>query len=225
MSGITFPGDHPRSRGEYLARLFSMALSRGSSPLSRGIRPPSMWTRRRGGIIPALAGNTPPVVVSRSPIWDHPRSRGEYPARYLPRGLVSGSSPLSRGILPRDRRFKRLIGIIPALAGNTISSHLVRDRRGDHPRSRGEYDWVAVALRREHGSSPLSRGILRHWHDTPVVQGIIPALAGNTRGRRRARKPGRDHPRSRGEYGRSDPHPQGLLGSSPLSRGIRWVRI
>ena len=51
---------------------------------------------------------------------DHPRSRGEYqPPVYI--GLrTQGSSPLSRGILTYWK-FKELnVGIIPALAGNTL---------------------------------------------------------------------------------------------------------
>ena len=70
------------------------------------------------------------------------------------------------------------------------------------------------------GSSPLSRGILLPKLVRQVSGRIIPALAGNTRPWRLARKLNRDHPRSRGEYTvymyRSSPS----RGSSPLSRGI-----
>ena len=71
--------DHPRSRGEYSKTMSRDLPEPGSSPLSRGI-PPAEWLRRgvlgssplsrgiplvilpylvAGGIIPALAGNTP----------------------------------------------------------------------------------------------------------------------------------------------------------------------
>ena len=51
--------DHPRSRGEYRAMMVFPSLVWGSSPLSRGIRERCCHRSRGGGIIPALAGNTP----------------------------------------------------------------------------------------------------------------------------------------------------------------------
>ena len=50
--------DHPRSRGEYLIAVVRRVLPSGSSPLSRGIRPPPGHRQRPLRIIPALAGNT-----------------------------------------------------------------------------------------------------------------------------------------------------------------------
>ena len=52
--------DHPRSRGEYPALRGRVPRIQGSSPLSRGIREGSAQDLCRGGIIPALAGNTLP---------------------------------------------------------------------------------------------------------------------------------------------------------------------
>ena len=71
------------------------------------------------------------------------------------------------------------------------------------------------------GSSPLSRGIPRQRciHQQPLR--IIPALAGNTTPARYAHSSWPDHPRSRGEYSCPSQHPEGRLGSSPLSRGIQ----
>ena len=70
--------DHPRSRGEYYARLSAKASAHGSSPLSRGIRTLPRVPAERRRIIPALAGNTPPARGTATRPWDHPRSRGEY---------------------------------------------------------------------------------------------------------------------------------------------------
>ena len=53
---------------------------------------------------------------------------------------------------------------------------------------------------------------------------IIPALAGNTPASRCAAVPRRDHPRSRGEYPTWSNTEDMILGSSPLSRGIRMDR-
>ena len=71
------------------------------------------------------------------------------------------------------------------------------------------------------GSSPLSRGIRKPDHLPLMVDGIIPALAGNTSYISCGVHPPRDHPRSRGEYGPELTRIRPDLGSSPLSRGIR----
>ena len=90
--------DHPRSRGEYMARCCAQFTESGSSPLSRGIRTGGSDDDQHGRIIPALAGNTLSPETHVGPGPDHPRSRGEYlwGPRFL--GSTEGSSPLSRGI-------------------------------------------------------------------------------------------------------------------------------
>ena len=198
------------------------SLPPGSSPLSRGILFEVGFYGADGRIIPALAGNTAQHPQYHHPSPDHPRSRGEYWLRLDPFLVLAGSSPLSRGILGKRGRNLRTERIIPALAGNTAWSALVKVISPDHPRSRGEYKvWEAVGQTLD-GSSPLSRGIRtprrRGPSPTRIIPalagntcqlgccvhwgGIIPALAGNTRSGSRIRSPVRDHPRSRGEYRR-----------------------
>ena len=172
----------------------------GSSPLSRGIPADPASGPCPCRIIPALAGNT---VPQRFILWkdgDHPRSRGEYdpPARMLRRR--SGSSPLSRGILVVLGLQRQQRRIIPALAGNTRSYVACCRRTGDHPRSRGEYEFNQVWRNAMTGSSPLSRGIQPRGRGATTFPRIIPALAGNTFAGVRRRGWGGDHPRSRGEY-------------------------
>ena len=111
--------DHPRSRGEYAHWMVCPGRYRGSSPLSRGIPRSSAAIRSRDGIIPALAGNTCIATSTKSVIRDHPRSRGEYGGMYRFSMMLHGSSPLSRGIHPRDLPTSQGRRIIPALAGNT----------------------------------------------------------------------------------------------------------
>ena len=91
----------------------------------------------------------------------------------------------------------------------------------DHPRSRGEYDFVLSFLMHRGGSSPLSRGIRKGHHVAHCFPRIIPALAGNTQKPSRSDEGARDHPRSRGEYVDMSTSRQTAKGSSPLSRGIR----
>ena len=55
------------------------------------------------------------------------------------------------------------------------------------------------------------------------VAGIIPALAGNTVVVVLNSVEDADHPRSRGEYGLIGINYEARVGSSPLSRGIRFL--
>ena len=68
---------HPRSRGENDKGGDGTGTGPGSSPLTRGkLRRP----RRSGqalGLIPAHAGKTRKRRPLRTPVWAHPRSRGE----------------------------------------------------------------------------------------------------------------------------------------------------
>ena len=178
--GSVLRTDHPRSRGEYAMCFLMAAAGFGSSPLSRGIRPPVRSGEPFSGIIPALAGNTTTATIPTGASTDHPRSRGEYADKIAPSVKKQGSSPLSRGIPIRWGRSCRGRRIIPALAGNTTPAAARPRMRPDHPRSRGEY-----SLFREHyanggGSSPLSRGIPTIPEPHPPRRRIIPALAGNT---------------------------------------------
>ena len=130
--------DHPRSRGEYMARCCAQFTESGSSPLSRGIRTGGSDDDQHGRIIPALAGNTPSRCRSSARHPDHPRSRGEYLSARFVEWMMAGSSPLSRGILDGARLHRRPCRIIPALAGNTPARRRRPARGRDHPRSRGE---------------------------------------------------------------------------------------
>ena len=99
--------DHPRSRGVYPCRMSDVETPAGSSPLARGLPPPSPgqpgWTpdhpRSRGvyavpvagcapgaGIIPARAGFTRRRYDTCTSGPDHPRSRGVYPRGGSERG-------------------------------------------------------------------------------------------------------------------------------------------
>ena len=228
LAGNTVPGrgitqartDHPRSRGEYNQYNPHEVMSRGSSPLSRGIQPSARVHGESRGIIPALAGNTEASTSALVPVWDHPRSRGEYELAGGGVYLVPGSSPLSRGILDRDDIRTAVARIIPALAGNTLAWLSVSFVRSDHPRSRGEYfdDFDTILF--DEGSSPLSRGIRRRSVVHLRGSRIIPALAGNTTHRTSDHSIPPDHPRSRGEYSMPSSASRYSVGSSPLSRGI-----
>ena len=88
-----------------------------------------------------------------------------------------------------------------------------------HPRSRGENLNAVAGGNKETGSSPLTRGKL---HDLDVCAGeerLIPAHAGKTAPRSRARVACAAHPRSRGENASAVSCTASIRGSSPLTRG------
>ena len=92
--------DHPRSRGVYAKAGLPAALSKGSSPLARGLHDGDAPAVALPGIIPARAGFTRPWLSSTKACTDHPRSRGVYRAESAKPARPDGSSPLARGLPP-----------------------------------------------------------------------------------------------------------------------------
>ena len=88
---------HPRSRGENTSLRISLASVPGSSPLTRGKRPPAGWSRSCPGLIPAHAGKTGVRRARRLARTAHPRSRGENIMDMRVSRRPLGSSPLTRG--------------------------------------------------------------------------------------------------------------------------------
>ena len=216
--------DHPRSRGVYpCVRGLQHGVS-GSSPLARGLLLGPLRARFGLGIIPARAGFTWTGTTSPSPRTDHPRSRGVYWPTPSSGSAPPGSSPLARGLPWRPGPVAMDAGIIPARAGFTrprLQRHL---RRRDHPRSRGVY-WRAARRRTgRDGSSPLARGLRARAVSGVCQYRIIPARAGFTPSRSRARSGRADHPRSRGVYFATNFTGAPSQGSSPLARGLPRVR-
>ena len=192
----------------------------GSSPLARGL--PLIINRRLRGkrIIPARAGFTVVSAPVTDGDGDHPRSRGVY-QRFQEQGdHGAGSSPLARGLLVAYSSPIYRSWIIPARAGFTCGRGLPHRGPRDHPRSRGVYHSALAQLRREEGSSPLARGLLRCCSTQARLGGIIPARAGFTVRAISVRRSSRDHPRSRGVYAGVRRRQAGDRGSSPLARGL-----
>ena len=98
VAGNVYGEDHPRSRGVYYTVNSVGLLYMGSSPLARGLLPPSCVIHATVGIIPARAGFTLPLRFSRVLVGDHPRSRGVYRLEISTETLKAGSSPLARGL-------------------------------------------------------------------------------------------------------------------------------
>ena len=113
--------DHPRSRGVYKLRFPFPFAKTGSSPLARGLRMRRGLVAGERGIIPARAGFTGTRTFPRMCGWDHPRSRGVYDAAVPTPRVISGSSPLARGLLEVVHSEHDSWGIIPARAGFTVN--------------------------------------------------------------------------------------------------------
>ena len=151
----------------------------------------------------------------------HPRSRGEHPLpiRYYP--PYQGSSPLARGTPGKISGIIASIGLIPARAGNTGGELFAGGGGGAHPRSRGEHAGRASQTRAQWGSSPLARGTPVCQLCAELVQGLIPARAGNTMFPAWINLTAGAHPRSRGEHSIAPVFDTVRVGSSPLARGTR----
>ena len=173
---------HPRSRGENRAFGCIDEAAKGSSPLTRGKRPPHFLPSTGSGLIPAHAGKTR-QWRARSPCrWAHPRSRGENAAYVGDVPNDAGSSPLTRGKLRLGVGLLRGGRLIPAHAGKTSTGSRSPSPPGAHPRSRGENRRRVGRRVGVGGSSPLTRGKLsaRGWRRS--ARRLIPAHAGKTCG-------------------------------------------
>ena len=192
----------------------------GSSPLTRGKRPPYPVNRLPMGLIPAHAGKTWPCPDAAGRPGAHPRSRGENGDALIAAVNPTGSSPLTRGKLapPSGRGHHRVAHprsrgenaverratrhrerLIPAHAGKTGRSESCPHPRPAHPRSRGENLTTFSSRASLLGSSPLTRGKpeAKRLLDCPAR--LIPAHAGKTTCWAGAHGCGGAHPRSRGE--------------------------
>ena len=132
---------------------------------------------------------------------------------------LGGSSPHTRGALVCHDMPLGPVRIIPAYAGSTSRKSPERSSRRDHPRIRGEHSYPAWTSRLEGGSSPHTRGARVSATPPGSSARIIPAYAGSTDPRLRARISEPDHPRIRGEHFQLGGGVVVACGSSPHTRG------
>ena len=137
--------------------------------------------------------------------------------------LRVGSSPRLRGTPGFSTPPLRQQGIIPALAGNTHTDSWSAATNGDHPRACGEHSTGTVLSWLSMGSSPRLRGTLWPNSVSSNMNGIIPALAGNTTMGTRRTAGCRDHPRACGEHAYTATRDMPASGSSPRLRGTQTV--
>ena len=113
-------------------------------------------------LIPAHAGSTTSPTAQTRGLTAHPRSRGEHMAVPALARARTGSSPLTRGARALLILEDAGLGLIPAHAGSTDPRTPGPQPWPAHPRSRGEHDDSVRRQAMAEGSSPLTRGALRH---------------------------------------------------------------
>ena len=177
---VAFLSDHPRIRGEHRNASSRASQAAGSSPHTRGAHLRLRLATRQLRIIPAYAGSTSRGRRLRHRWRDHPRIRGEHAARGAWPVGADGSSPHTRGALPRDQAGLFEARIIPAYAGSTTSSVSRELRTADHPRIRGEHGSWTPSTGPSPGSSPHTRGARSAPSTSTGCLRIIPAYAGST---------------------------------------------
>ena len=110
------------------------------------------------GIIPACAGNTGVAGFTKARNRDHPRMCGEHPTNADDTKVNPGSSPHVRGTQHENSVLDRVLGIIPACAGNTVFQKASETMVWDHPRMCGEHFCMRRRTPLQMGSSPHVRG-------------------------------------------------------------------
>ncbi len=144
LSTFSYPysRDHPRLRGEHGFTAFTVKISLGSPPHTRGTRYLVIQLWSPAGITPAYAGNTKVYLKLCTVIQDHPRIRGEHQSLNTIKEPGPGSPPHTRGTPHPPKKTVALFRITPAYAGNTFWHSLKRIFVGDHPRIRGEHIFI-----------------------------------------------------------------------------------
>ena len=216
--------DHPRACGEHVEELDRFMSQQGSSPRLRGTLLIAFLGIMLFGIIPALAGNTRYCRQYMATVGDHPRACGEHATDANAMLPIKGSSPRLRGTRALLAMSVNRVGIIPALAGNTVDVHRSSLMMRDHPRACGEHHWALRSRSPWTGSSPRLRGTPRRPPVVRQIRGIIPALAGNTMRACSPANSARDHPRACGEHLAEWQADMRSRGSSPRLRGtpVAW---
>ena len=196
-----------------------MGMGSGSSPRVRGKLHENAWFPVVVGLIPARAGKTSTITVSRAVVTAHPRACGENPDGGKYTAGQTGSSPRVRGKPGALVLDEGLRGLIPARAGKTPTSWGTKSASAAHPRACGENPSAVGFGSSALGSSPRVRGKQCGGRSWSRCIGLIPARAGKTNGRTAAARSGPAHPRACGENTGTSTCCTAAVGSSPRVRG------
>ncbi len=194
------PAAHPRACGEHICCCACPTWTGGSSPRMRGTPNENRRLTVTGRLIPAHAGNTVMRRCGMATTPAHPRACGEHRFQPLGIGAVAGSSPRMRGTRDPLQLHPDPARLIPAHAGNTNALARRLPASAAHPRACGEHSLTPPRRIFAPGSSPRMRGTPEPMHSSLASGRLIPAHAGNTRGRTAAAGRHAAHPRACGEH-------------------------
>ncbi len=174
------PG-HPRGHGERLKLKPGSDNVVGSSPRARGTLPDAFDRRLVARVIPAGAGNADPRVGGGERAAGHPRGRGERALLPVIAEVGYGSSPRARGTRCLQSLQSTPPRVIPAGAGNAVTTSSGRFSVKGHPRGHGERISSIRAAASSCGSSPRAPGTRRVDDQPGTPSRLIPAGTGNAR--------------------------------------------
>ena len=174
---------YPRVCGGTAGAGMGKPRAAGLSPRVRGNRLSRVGIMRRGGSIPACAGEPKSGHSMTSAPRVYPRVCGGTPASLRDAMLAAGLSPRVRGNLLAVVAPPGVCGSIPACAGEPLSFHIRKSVCRVYPRVCGGTDGgvqVGVALG---GLSPRVRGNHARLRVPVRLSRSIPACAGEPRHR------------------------------------------
>ena len=166
--------------GEHDVHHMHATGSSGSPPHGRGTRASARTARRRAGLTPAWAGNTPQHPPRLGRPQAHPRMGGEHRGGDAAGMLDAGSPPHGRGTPAAVGRLRDQHRLTPAWAGNTCWSRSRPVPAQAHPRMGGEHHSIRRGAVHDLGSPPHGRGTPPFVPGPGVGLGLTPAWAGNT---------------------------------------------
>ena len=173
---------HPRVCGELASQHLGHCPRRGSSPRVRGTPVSTTRPARPWRFIPACAGNSPPLELSKiGDIGSSPRVRGTRSPGRTPASARTVHPRVCGELEQAEHARQEIRRFIPACAGNSASNSTTATRTtGSSPRVRGTRGQSAST---PFGSSvhPRVCGELVQHHDGRCRQPwFIPACAGNS---------------------------------------------
>ena len=213
--------DYPRARGGTQSINLATSYNSGLSPRTRGNRVEPSRRIALSRTIPAHAGE-PATRAPRPPASrDYPRARGGTLGAVALGGGLAGLSPRTRGNPRGGGGEGRLLGTIPAHAGEPCRAGSSSPSCWDYPRARGGTLRETADKVIDPGLSPRTRGnLLGSALHLPDI-GTIPAHAGEPATCQAAGSISQDYPRARGGTVPSGPNRHSIAGLSPRTRGNR----
>ena len=178
QGSTTWPRAYPRGRGGTRRQTRRTYLRRGLSPRTRGNREYAFARRKKGGPIPADAGEPEGRYTNTLGRRAYPRGRGGTVHAQPSTACNLGLSPRTRGNPDENPINLAGTGPIPADAGEPMALFPALATLGAYPRGRGGTSWLYLEGKGRKGLSPRTRGnppspTPRRWRSGP-----IPADAG-----------------------------------------------